>query len=210
MDLFTIGHTIQSQDEFLQMLHAFNIDCIIDVRSIPYSQHASQFNQDSIKRFLQYNGIHYAHFGLEFGARRNDCLKETLLKDGSIVQQVNFELGTTTDYFKLGVNRLDKALSQGRIVSLMCTESNPLDCHRFSFISRYLNDNGYKIGHIVRNKDTRDIVCKTHYELEKEMIDSYLHKKKTRTQTNRGATTEFRWFSFPEFYRLLHKRRTKN
>ncbi len=177
MDLYTIGHTIQSQEEFLDMLNAFHVNCIVDVRSSPYSQHASQFNQEVIKSFLSENGVLYAHFGKEFGARRNDCLKETKQKDGSMALQVNFELGMKTDNFKTGINRLDKALSQGRTIALMCTESNPLDCHRFSFLSRYLVDNGYEVGHIMRDKSSREIICRTHQELEDEMIREYLNKK---------------------------------
>ncbi len=177
MDLYTIGHTTQSQEAFLDMVNAFHIDCIIDVRSMPYSKYAIQFNQDVLRKFLSENGVMYAHFGTEFGARRSDCLKETKQKDGSTVLQVNFELGAKTDNLKMGMRRLDKALSQKRTVALMCTESNPLDCHRFSFLSRYLVDNGYEVGHVMRDKSSNEIVCRTHKELEDEMIHEYLSKR---------------------------------
>lgn len=174
--IYTIGHTIQSIEDFYDMIRRFNIDCLIDVRSMPFSQHAPQFNRDNLKYYLKSKGVLYAHFGLEFGARRNDCLT-TFVKDGREVQQVNFELGVKTDNFKDGIRRLDNALGQNRTITLMCTESNPLDCHRFSFISRYLYDNGYDISHITRNNTTKQIELKTHKELEIQMIKEYLSKR---------------------------------
>ena len=174
--IYTIGHSTQSIEEFYEMIHKFGIDCIIDVRSMPFSQHAPQFNKEHLKLFLNRCNIIYAHFGTEFGARRTDCLVSTF-KDGIYVQQVNFEKGISTENFQLGILRLNKALSQGRNISLMCTESNAPDCHRFSFIARYLFDKKYDVFHIIRDKSTRKIVALTHRELENCMIKEYLSKK---------------------------------
>lgn len=176
--IYTIGHTTQTQEEFIEMIFTFNVNTIIDVRSVPFSQHTPQFNMEVLKNFLATHGILYAHFGTEFGARRDDCLSETILKDGSKVVQVNFELGTKTSNFKNGINRLDNALGQNRTVALMCTESNPLDCHRFSFISRYLYDNGYEVSHIMKDKESKKNYAKNHKELEEIMIKEFLSKKK--------------------------------
>ena len=116
--IYTMGHSTQSLEEFYEMIHKFGIDCIIDVRSIPFSQHAPQFNKESLKLFLNRYNIIYAHFGTEFGARRTDCLISTI-KDGITVQQVNFEKGTLTENFQRGILRLNRAVSQGRNISLM-------------------------------------------------------------------------------------------
>ncbi|WP_297273548.1 DUF488 domain-containing protein [uncultured Bacteroides sp.] len=174
--IYTVGHSIQSIDEFYEMLYNYGINCIIDVRSIPFSQRVPQFNKEVLKQFLNRCGIIYAHFGTEFGARRTDCLIH-IIKDGIDIQQVNFEKGTTTFDFQRGIQRLNNALSQGRTICLMCTESNPLDCHRFSFISRYLYDNNYDVAHIVRDKLTKKVTLKSHKELEICMIKEYLSKK---------------------------------
>lgn len=42
--LFTIGHSNQSQEEFLAMLHRYSVNCVVDVRSTlsfraPYLTH---------------------------------------------------------------------------------------------------------------------------------------------------------------------------
>lgn len=175
--VFTIGHTLQSQDDFYDMLQQLNVNCIIDVRSIPYSKHAPQFNKDTLKVYLKNKNIIYAHFGIEFGARRSDCLS-SVHKDGHDFWQVDFEKGVKTDNFMAGIRRLNNALGQGRTIALMCTEANPLDCHRFSFISRYLYENKYPISHIVRDKGAHNIQVKTHKELEEYMINEYVKKGK--------------------------------
>ena len=158
------------------MISKYDINCIIDVRSMPYSQHAPQFNKENLNLFLRSHGVLYAHFGVEFGARRDDCLS-IMEKDGENCMQVNFELGIKTDNFKSGISRLDNALAQNRTIALMCTEANPLDCHRFSFISRYLYDNKYDIAHIMKNKETHEICLKSQQELERTMIAAYIKKK---------------------------------
>lgn len=205
--IYTIGHSIQSIEEFYKMIHKFGIDCIIDVRSMPFSQHAPQFNKEPLKLFLNRCNIIYANFGTEFGARRTDCLVPTI-KDGINVQQVNFEKGVHTENFQRGIQRLNKALSQGRNISLMCTESNPLDCHRFSFISRYLFDNKYDVYHITRDKSTKEIVTQSHRELENYMIKDYLTKRShelRETGTNLFGESYSKEEQRNDAYRLKNK-----
>ena len=106
------------------------------------------------------------HFGEEFGARRNDSIV-----DG----QVNFEKAVTTPAFLRGVDRIKHGLDQGYYIALMCSEADPLACHRFSMVSRYFYDNGYEVRHILH---TKEIV--SHEELEKKMIEEFLHKRNSK------------------------------
>ena len=163
--LYTIGHSNQSQEEFLSMLRMHDIDCIVDVRSVPASKYSPQFNLEVLKWFLKSQGIHYLHFGEEFGARRTDSLND----EG----QVDFEKAITTPSFLCGVSRLRKGLEKGFHISLMCSEANPLECHRFSLISRYFYDQGADVQHILKGAELA-----SHAVLEKKMIDEYLHSKK--------------------------------
>ena len=192
--LYTVGHSNQTFEEFMQLLVPHEIDCIIDVRSMPYSKYTPQFNSEQLKAHLNKHGILYAHFGNEFGARRTDCLKETEFKKKGIVevkQQVNFELGVSTDNFLHGVERLKKALSQGRHVSLMCSESDPLGCHRFSFLSRYFFEEGWDVRHIVRDENSGETCWKSHEELEKQMILGYVACKKLQELPGQGQQMLF-------------------
>lgn len=165
--LYTVGHSNQSQEEFLELVKRHDINCIVDVRSVPASKFTPQFNMESLKWYLRTNGIQYLHFGDEFGARRTDCLDA----EG----QVNFELAVKTPSFKRGVERLMNGLHKDFHISLMCSEANPLECHRFSLISRYFSDNGLDVQHILKNGELA-----SHVSLEKEMIDEYLQSKKHR------------------------------
>lgn len=177
--VYTIGHSNQSLEEFYEMIKTQGITCIIDVRSMPYSKYTSQFNQESISAFLKQKGILYAHFGREFGARREDCLVERqVIKNKKQVSQiqVDFLAGMRTPNFLHGVERLTKAVSQGFNVSLMCSEANPLECHRFSFLSRYLHEHLWNVMHITKDGNG-EIVALPHEVLEKQMVAQYTQGK---------------------------------
>lgn len=198
--LFSVGHSNQSIEEFFQLLEFQKIDCILDVRSMPYSKYTPHFNEDSLKSWLNKHGVLYVPFGKHFGARRFDCLKDTeFVKKGvkEIKPQVNFELGVETQDFKLGVDRLNKALDQNRKVSLMCSESDPLGCHRFSFISRYFYDIGWSVEHIMRDDNTGEPILRSHQKLEKTMILDYVKHKKLKSV---GGQSESLFFDFEDGY----------
>ena len=163
--LYSIGHSSQTQEEFLALLASYGINCIVDVRSVPASKYTPQFNEEALKWFLKSQGIQYLHFGDEFGARRTDCID----KDG----QVNFEQAVKTSLFQQGVARLMKGLGKGYRIALMCSESDPLECHRFSMVSRYFYDQGVDVQHILRDGNLA-----SHAFLEKEMINQLLHSRK--------------------------------
>jgi len=163
--LYSIGHSNQAQEEFLLLLKRYGIDCVVDVRSVPASKYAMQFNGEILREYLKCNGINYLYFGNEFGARRLDCL------DG--YGQVDFEKAARTSSFLHGAERLLKGLDKGFGISLMCSEANTLDCHRFSLVSRYFYDHGVDVRHI-----QKDGTVLTHAELEKRMISEYLHSRK--------------------------------
>lgn len=176
--LFTVGHSSQSAEEFLQLIQPHGINCILDVRSTPYSKYTPQFNEDIIKQFLNTHGVLYVPFGKHFGARRTDCLQEHLFKKKGkkeVKLQVDFEKGVTTMDFQTGVERLNNAISQGRRVALMCSEADALGCHRFSFIARYFYDLGWDVFHILKNSDNGESIAIPHKALEQRMIWDYIN-----------------------------------
>ena len=182
--LFSVGHSNQSIEEFYQLLESQRINCILDVRSMPYSKYTPQFNEEAVKSWLNKHGVLYVPFGKHFGARRSDCLKETIFIKKGIKEtkpQVNFELGVKTPDFLSGVERLNKAIDQNRRVSLMCSEADPLGCHRFSFISRYFYDLDWNVQHIMRDEDTSEPIVHSHQTLEKVMILDYVRRNKLKS-----------------------------
>jgi hypothetical protein len=57
----------------------------------------------------------------------------------------------TDDNFKKGIDRVLNGAKQYRI-ALMCSEGNPLDCHRCLLVGRTLSERGADVRHIVASK----------------------------------------------------------
>ncbi len=51
--IYTIGHSTHPIDQFLGILKNSRINVVVDVRSVPYSQFANQYNIDMLKSFLK-------------------------------------------------------------------------------------------------------------------------------------------------------------
>ena len=144
--VYTIGHSNHTIDYFTELIVTYNVNCVIDVRSIPASAYNPQYNKDFLSNYLKYRNITYLHFGDEFGARHTE---KDLLDDYG---KVDFDKVRKTEKFLMGVERLKDGLSKGFTVALMCSEAEPFDCHRFSLISYYLVRNGFIVKHILKDK----------------------------------------------------------
>lgn len=163
--VYTIGHSSHPIEYFLQLLNTFSIDMIMDVRSVPASSYNPQYNKEPLKHQLEKNRIAYLHAGAEFGARLTD--PELLDKEG----RVDFELVRKTDFFKRGMLLLMDNVRQGLSIALMCSEADPMECHRFSMISVAVQDAGFEVQHIL--KDQR---LKSNTQLENQLLKKYAKK----------------------------------
>ena len=164
MRLYTIGHSNHQLTDFRNLLLKYGIDCIVDVRSIPASKYSPQFNKETLQGFLRSYNMDYQFFGYELGARRNDSFNE--------LGYVDFELTVQTALFQEGVHKLTPLLEKKNI-ALMCSEADPLECHRFSLVGRYYHEEGLDVNHILK-----DATISSHEALEQEMIKNYLHSRK--------------------------------
>ncbi len=163
--VYTIGHSTHLIEIFIGFLEKQQINCLIDVRSMPYSKYNPQYNKEFLQEILKQNDILYTHFGKEFGARHTS---PSLLDTQG---RVDFDKVRASGNFQQGVIRLEDALNQGYRVALMCSEKEPLDCHRFSMISYHLAMEGFNIFHILESGNFI-----SNDALEKEMLKKY-HKK---------------------------------
>ena len=59
--VLTIGHSTRTLEEFIHLLQANGVTCVVDVRTIPRSRHNPQFNKDSLHGSLEKAGIKYVH-----------------------------------------------------------------------------------------------------------------------------------------------------
>lgn len=160
--IYTIGHSTHTIDYFLELLKACKINCVVDVRSLAASRFNPQYNKLALTDFLKKHFITYLHFAAEFGARQAD--PKLLDKEG----RVDFEKVRKSPPFKLGIERLQQGIDRKFKIALMCAESEPLDCHRFSMISPALTEAGFDVKHILK-----DTTLKTQADLEGELLKQY-------------------------------------
>lgn len=163
--IYTVGHSNHPIHYFLELLILHNINCVVDVRSIAASQYNPQFNKIPLQRSLREQDIIYLHFAREFGARQTSG--SVLTDDG----QVDFTKFQQTTAFQQGVERLKKGLQKGYKVALMCSEANPLECHRFSMVAIKLVELGYDLQHIIK-----DGTVVSHARMEVELMEKYKKK----------------------------------
>lgn len=163
--IYTVGHSNHEINYFIELISWFNISCIVDVRSVAASSYNPQFNKELLANKLKENNIIYMHFAEEFGARHTEI--DLLDEEG----KVDFDKVRKSQNFQNGVKRLWQGIEKGFSIALMCSESEPFDCHRFSMISVALDKDGFEVNHILKDK-----TVKTNAELEKQLLKKYNKK----------------------------------
>ena len=157
--VYTIGHSNHSFEDFVKLLQRHSITAIADVRSIPVSNHNPQFNRDVLSVALRRQNISYVFMGKELGGRPDD---PSYYDNG----QADYLRIADKPIFKKGLNRLLEGKTQYRI-ALLCSEKEPLDCHRTILISRVLYKMGIPVRHILANGEVED-----HQNTEQRMVTS--------------------------------------
>lgn len=160
MNLFTIGHSNQEINDFIFLLQKHEITAVADVRSHPYSRFLPHFSQIALKKYLDREGIKYVFLGKELGARASN--RECYLNGKAVYEKI-----AETHEFRAGIKRILKGVEKYRI-SLMCSEKDPLDCHRAILVCQYLRHLDLEIHHILKNGD-----LETHSHLEKRLLEKH-------------------------------------
>jgi uncharacterized protein (DUF488 family) len=124
--IYTIGHSTHPIDEFISILQAYEIEFVIDVRSIPKSRHNPQFNEGELKDALGKANIDYLRLE-ELGGRRrtsetsvNTAWRNTAFRGFADYMQ--------TLEFKGGIEQLILQAADKQAV-IMCAEAVPWRCH---------------------------------------------------------------------------------
>jgi uncharacterized protein (DUF488 family) len=138
--IYTIGHSIHSIDVFVGMLKSAGITAIADVRSAPYSRYQPQFNRQILEKSLLEANIQYVFLGDELGGRSPN---ESDFENGRVV----YARLRQRPVFDVGLDRVILG-SQKYTLALMCTEKEPLDCHRTLLVAQALAEQGLQISHI--------------------------------------------------------------
>lgn len=147
--LHTIGHGNKPIKQLVKELNSFEIKYVIDVRSKPYSKYNPHFNQNELKFSLLDNKIQYVFLGEQLGGLPTDL---TCYTNG----KVDYDKIKEKDFFKEGLNRLVTAHKKQIKVAIMCSESNPKQCHRSKLIGEELRKLGIILNHIVNDNLVKD------------------------------------------------------
>jgi len=128
--IYTLGTDLRSAEDFIEILLAYEIRAVIDVRSFPKSR-MSHFSKDPLTELLKSNGIAYHFFGKELGGFR---------KGG-------YAAYVTTEEFSNGVGMIE-SVAEETVSVIICSEKFPWKCHR-KWISRELQRRGWSVEHII-------------------------------------------------------------
>lgn len=171
--IYTIGYATKDIKSFINCLKKNNVTCLIDVRTSPFSKTFPTYDKPNIRGILKSEGIEYAHFGEEFGARRseNEAYQSIYSLNGELKVQVSFDKVYELPLFQKGVARTIDAIKQGYNVCFMCSEKHPIDCHRFWMVAYYFKTHlqGFDVINIVtedENESFDQVVAKV--DLNKE------------------------------------------
>lgn len=125
--IYTLGHSTRTQQEFLSILHAFPINTVVDIRTIPRSRKNPQYDQEEFKTWLSENDIDYVHFPDLGGLRhaRKDSVNGGW-KNASFRGYADY---MQTAEFESAMRELISVASEKTVV-IVCAEAVPWRCHR--------------------------------------------------------------------------------
>ncbi len=144
-EVFTIGHSTRTLEEFVSLLKSYGVEKVVDVRTIPRSRHNPQFNMDTLAIFLRKKGIRYLHMKGLGGLRH--ALKDSLNNGWLNSSFRGFADYMQSEEFGENLENLMEMTATKR-VALMCAEAVPWHCHR-SLIADALSVRGMKVIHIM-------------------------------------------------------------
>lgn len=144
IEIYTIGHSNRSIEDFIQILEAHRIGCVADVRTIRRSRHNPQFNADALEQSLKEAKILYVSLPRLGGLRKPR-------KDSRNLGWRNASFRGFADYmetpeFEEDIREL-VALVKEKRTAIMCAEALYWRCHR-SLIADALLARGITCRHI--------------------------------------------------------------
>ena len=149
--IFTIGHSTLSINKFIEVLKAFKVQMVADVRTIPGSRHNPQFNEEALAGSLSEIGVGYIHLVNLGGLRKTTSNSiNTAWRNASFRGYADY---MQTKEFEEGLNQLID-IAGNDVTVIMCSEAVPWRCHR-SLIGDALLVRGFKVEDIMSANVTR-------------------------------------------------------
>ena len=143
--IFTIGHSTHSLEEFLAILDSFEIKVLIDVRRYPGSRRSPHFKKENLMLSMPENNIEYHHFE-DLGGRRK-VGKDSKNTGWRLLSFRGYADFMETETFRNAIEELMEIAGSSR-VAYMCSEAVWWSCHR-ALISDYLKVRDWRVTHIM-------------------------------------------------------------
>lgn len=128
--IYTLGTDRRSEEDFTEILLAYGIQSLIDVRSFPRSK-IPIFSRENLEDLLKREGIEYYFLGKELGGFRKGGYTSYII----------------TDEFNKGIDLIE-SIALYKISVIICAEKLPWKCHR-KWISRELQKRDWEVDHII-------------------------------------------------------------
>ncbi len=129
--IYTLGTSNRELEEFVDLLRAYGIEQVLDVRSFPVSRRYPHFSRENLEKALPTKGISYIWLGKRLGGYRRG----------------GYEAYMESEDFQKGLSEL-AALAERKPSAIICAERFPWRCHR-RFISLKLEELGFEVRHIL-------------------------------------------------------------
>ena len=143
--VYSIGYGMRSREGFINTLHMAGIDTVVDIRSLPRSRFAPQFDSAVLFEALEQQGIAYIEGGDKLGGRPADLS----LYDSCA--RVDWEAMRESPSYREGIESIKALAAGGHVVAVVSSEGDPLSSHRFGTVSRTLSEEGMDVRHILPN-----------------------------------------------------------
>ena len=193
--LFSVGHSNHDWPGFVELLRKAGVTAIADVRSSPFSRRHPQFNRVELERGLSAQGIAYVFLGDLLGGRPG--ASELYHPEG----WVDYERVRATAALRRGLDRLIRGLDR-HTIAMLCSEDDPLDCHRGLMITPALVEQGIAPLHL-----RKDGSVETTAEMERRLLkDAGLDEDKNSLFAAL-LTDEDRRQILAEAYRVLNQKK---
>ena len=206
--LYTIGYTSFSGyngvdvEQMFATLRNFGVSYLVDVRSVPFSKQYPQCNSSSLKLAGEQLSVPYIHMP-ELGAKASpeqdvfskasDIFFDDIFPIAASKRPEKTELranDTIVDFgkfrndeiFQQGIKRIESAYDKHYTLALMCSEKEPINCHRYFLVSKKVEQlfgDEIEVEHIVKNK-SGEVSTISNSELNKELSDFILNREEVK------------------------------
>lgn len=144
-EIWTVGHSSHTFEEFLALLQSFQMDTLVDVRRLPGSRKFPHFDKEFLEVQMPKNNIQYLHLEDLGGRRRTSkASQNTAWRLKSFRGYADY---METDGFHNAVHQLEVIGGSSR-TAFFCAEAVWWSCHR-SLIADYLKFKGWIVLHIM-------------------------------------------------------------